>query len=272
MSQLKAGVGRSWPVVVLIALCCLLFPGTAHAGGPTSALLVSPATQQTAAVYYSDPEYDQLMGLLGDDPNSGTGAAAAAADQGADVSADYVTVTWLIHDVTIWRIDRIFLPAGPTGEPMIVTQLEDVDSGSAEDPAGSGMFPGGRGNDSAVWHRSSDPAALMGLLAEFGLLNSAETVLATEADVASAGETVANAGEGAAGNPGGPVQTAAASGVDPAARAVTGWWWAVGGLLVGAALMALALRYLPAARRRLRGEPAGSDLGQEPQQMIRIPG
>ena len=85
----------------------------------------------------------------------------------------------------------------------------------------------------------------------------------TNIERTAAGLAVAGVSVGIAADAAGPADAA------PPAFAkghhVSGWWWAVGGLLVGAALMALILRYLPAARRRLRGEPAGSDIALEPQ-------
>jgi hypothetical protein len=229
----------------MVLLTCMLLPATARAGGPTSALLVAPATGQTAALYNSDPEYEQLMMLL-DEPATSTNPDDA--DPAPSAAADYVTVTWLIHDVTVWRIDRIFLPAGSADEPWIVTQTDSGDPAAV--PLGSGMFPGQQGNDSALRHRSTDPAALMGLLTGLGLLGVGES--------AAVGDSSAAA-------------MAAAAAVDPPTRP-TGVWWAVGGALIGAALMMLVVRYLPAARRRLLGADIGQHPTDQPRRMVEIPG
>ncbi|MET0965486.1 MAG: hypothetical protein ABWZ02_03775 [Nakamurella sp.] len=231
--------------ITLVVLACMFWPTTALAGGPTSALLVSPGTGQTAALYTSDPEYEQLMMLL-DQPATRTHPDA---DPAPSVAADYVTVTWLIHDVTVWRIDRIFL-AGSTGEPWIVTQTESGDPAATAVPLGSGMFPGEQGNDSAVWHRSADPAALMALLGKLGLLSAGVNTAVSDSSAAP---------------------MAAAAAVDPPARTAA-LWWALAGLLIGAVLMALVLRYLPAVRRRLLDDDDGQGRADQPRRMVEIPG
>lgn len=231
--------------ITLVVLGCMFWPATALAGGPTSALLVSPGTGQTAALYTSDPEYEQLMMLL-DQPATSTNPDT---DPAPSVAADYVTVTWLIHDVTVWRIDRIFL-AGSTGEPWIVTQTETGDPAATAVPLGSGMFPGEQGNDSAVWHRSADPAALIALLGKLGLLSAGENTAVSDSSAAP---------------------MAAAAAVDPPARTAA-LWWAIAGLLIGAVLMALVLRYLPAVRRRLLDDDNGQGPADQPRRMVEIPG
>ena len=247
-STFVARVRRLGAVISLVVLASVFLPATARAGGPTSALLVSPANQQAAALYTSDPEYDQLMMLL-DEPATGTSTTPAGTTPAPSVAADYVTVTWLIHDVTVWRIDRIFL-AGPAGEPSIVTQTDNGDPAATATPLGSGMFPGEQGNDSALWHRSSDPAALIGLLTNLGLLNTGENPAVSDSSST-------------------PIAVQAA--VDPPVRA-TGVWWAIGGVLIGAALMVLVVRYLPAARRRLLGDDIGQGPPDPPRRMVEIPG
>jgi len=247
-SAIVARVRRLGAVISLVMLASVFLPAMARAGGPTSALLVSPANQQAAALYTSDPEYEQLMMLL-DQPATGTSPNAAGTDPAPSAAADYVTVTWLIHDVTVWRIDRIFL-AGPAGEPFIVTQTENGDPAATAVPLGSGMFPSEQGNDSASWHRSADPAALIGLLTKLGLHGTGEN--SSVSDSSSA-----------------PIAVQAA--VDPPARAA-GFWWAIGGVLIGAALMVVVVRYLPAARRRLLGDDRGQGAPDKPRRMVQIPG
>jgi hypothetical protein len=156
-----ARVARLITVLVLVGASCLLAAGTGFAGGPTSALLVAPGYERAAAVYYSDPEYQQLETLLAQ-PAAATGSAA---DVPAAAPADglgYITVTWLVHDVSIWRIDRIFL--AQDGDHLIVTQLTD-----GSNATGIGMYPGQLGDDTAVQHRAADPVALQSLLDKLGL-------------------------------------------------------------------------------------------------------
>lgn len=247
---------RRWgTVLILLVLACLFLPATAQAGGPTSAMLVSPANQQAAALYYSDPEYEQLM-MLVDEPAAVTSTNPASTNPAPSVSADYVTVTWLIHDVTVWRIDRIFL-TGPEGEPWIVTQTENGDPAAAGVPLAAGMYPGEHGTESASWHRSTDPAALTALLTNLGLFSAGEN--AAVSDSAAVSESAA-------------APMTAAVDVDPSARAGGVWWWAIGGLLIGGALMVLVVRYLPAARRRLVGDGIDKDSTGQTRRMVEIPG
>lgn len=186
-------------LVVAIVLCSMLLGGVARAGGPTSALLVSPESQRAAALYTGDPAYTQLLTMLGESP-------VAAPDPGPVREGRFsVTVTWLVHDVSIWRLDRIFLDA--RDGPWVVTQFLDQD-----EPVADGMFPGGQGGPEEVWHRPADPAALQSLLAGLGLRG--------DAPAASTEPVPAAAGPG--------------SGTDD------GIWWALPGAVVGAAVALLA--------------------------------
>ena len=92
----------------------------AAAGGPTSALLSIPGAGSTASLYYTDPEYDELAGLVGVNEPSGTfdGQESGGHEYGAGI-----TVTWLVHDVEPWRVDRIYL--GGKDGPWISTQVSD---------------------------------------------------------------------------------------------------------------------------------------------------
>ena len=218
-------------VRILLALLiasagCLSAAGTAQAGGPTSALLVSPGAERAAAVYYSDAEYQQLNTLLGGDSPEPDPAASSA----SRASGDYITVTWLIHDVSVWRIDRIFI--GASDGPWIATQL------SMDGDAGTGMYPGQAGNDTAVTHRSPDPVALQKLLSSLGLVGPAAAGRLVDAGDVTSSDT--------------PV----AASVD--ARSGSAWWWALAGLVIGVLLTAVAARFLPAIRGRLVG-PAVDD-------------
>ncbi len=60
---------RVSPVRAVLAAAALsaivLVAAPAKAGGPTSALLSIPGPGSTASLYYTDPEYDELAGLVG---------------------------------------------------------------------------------------------------------------------------------------------------------------------------------------------------------------
>jgi len=103
------------------------FATAAQAGGPTSVLLVVPGENRTAALYTGDPEYQELVSLL-DAFNTATGTTTppeGASDTGAsgtdDISGPGVTLTWLIHDVSVWRVDRVYLSA--ENGPWVSTQM-----------------------------------------------------------------------------------------------------------------------------------------------------
>ena len=103
--------------VVLTAwvLAILAPPGPASAGGPTSALLSVPGEGRTASLYYSDDAYEQLARLVDVDRSGTVDGSGRSHDSGTTV-----TVTWLIHDVEPWRVDRIYL--GADDGPWIATQ------------------------------------------------------------------------------------------------------------------------------------------------------
>ncbi len=235
-------VSRLFLVLVVLVTSGLAAAGTAAAGGPTSAILVAPGFQHAAAIYQSDPEYQRLETLLAE-PAAGVSKAELPTTVPADGSG-YVTVSWLIHDVAIWRIDRIFL--AKNGDPLIVTQMVDGTAASAD-----GMYPGESGNDTAVKHRSSDPAALQALLDGLGL---------TAAGHAQAIGVALQAA---------PTTPVTAAADEPATSPPTAALWILAGLVLGVGVTALAFRTLPALRHRVVAEPDGT--GAEPVQMVRLP-
>ncbi len=54
--------------------------------------------------------------------------------------------------------------------------------------------------------------------------------------------------------------------------AVGVWWWAIGGVLIGGALMVFILRYLPADRRRVLGGDIGQGSTDQPRWMVETTG
>jgi hypothetical protein len=135
---------RALLVAVLLTLLAPFAP--ASAGGPTSALLSVPGEGRTASVYYTDPDYEELSDLVG-----GTGIASRTIDDSGETHevGPGVTVTWLIHDVQVWRVDRIY-PAAD-GSPWIATQEMDFDTGTIWDSP-------------VVWHRAVGGKQLTTLL------------------------------------------------------------------------------------------------------------
>ncbi|HEV8557732.1 MAG TPA: hypothetical protein VGR06_15215 [Actinophytocola sp.] len=193
---------------VAAAVLVLAAPVPASAGGPTSVLIVSPGRQATASLYTTDEAYTRLEKLLGDNPT----ADPAAPDLHGGPGTDAINVTWLAHDVWIWRVDRIFTdaPQGPWVETFMPTE-SGIDFSK----------PG-------VRHAPSDSDGLMTLLSALRLLG--------EPPPAYAGAKA-------------PVtqqQPAPAATVSESAPPDRGWLWLVLGIAAGAVLV---IGFRPLARR-----------------------
>ena len=183
----------------------------AAAGGPTSALLVAPQSGMTSAMYYTQPEYQQLSDVVRGTATPDEGFAEHYRGPG-------VRITWLIHDVTVWRTDEVYLQAD--GGPLIATR----ESGDG------GVLP-----DKQVWHRSDDPTKLVQLLGSLHLLDpEAVPDIFAQIPVPSASPE--------------PAAAAATSG---SWVTLTGWRWIVPGLLAG-----MALAWGMSRWQRRTGEPA----------------
>ncbi|MFI6015426.1 hypothetical protein ACIBAG_42825 [Streptomyces sp. NPDC051243] len=200
-------------------------------------LLVSPESTETASLYYSDKEYSALEQLLGAPGGAGTRDKPPEADL---TSARQINVTWLIHDVTPWRLDRVF--STDDGRDVWIHTAANPDR-----------------TTNGTWHRAGHPTQLRALLKKLGLMGKASgeggaaifppasEVNGTDDDVKHPADTAAEATEAAAeASPAQP--TRSGNGTD--------WWWALPGVAAGAVL-ALVLRPYVARLplNRLRGEP-----------------
>ena len=141
--------------VLLPLLLAFLTVGTAahpaYAGGPTSVLMASPDRQQARAAYNGDSVYAALTAAVGEDHTGPTTPPVGLATGGRED----IRLTWLIHDVQIWRIDRIH---HTSADGM---WIETVVNPSGEES----MF-----DVPAHWHRPADEAALTAVLSDVGLL------------------------------------------------------------------------------------------------------
>jgi hypothetical protein len=192
--------------------------GPAAAGGPTSVLLVVPGEGRTASLYAGQADYEALSGLVGDSGNASDTAAGEEHATGSEV-----TVTWLIHDVSVWRVDRIYLDA--PGGPWIATQMSFDGSGDIW-------------SSPVQWHIVTQGKPLMILLTRLGLLG--DSAAAPLADVAPPASPAAV-----------PPTTRAAT--EPAANdRSSGPVWGLAGLALGVAMTVAALRV---AGRRRQDEP-----------------
>ncbi|MDF1602149.1 hypothetical protein PZ894_01165 [Nocardioides sp. YIM 152315] len=205
MLTLRAPLIAVVAVVAVVALAPLT-PPPASAGGPTSALLSVPGEGRTASVYYTDPEYDRLADLVG--ANGGTGPADPSGR--THESGPGVTVTWLIHDVQPWRIDRVYLDA--EGGPWISTQVMDGETGSIWDSP-------------VVWHRAASGKELSLLLDRLLTDRTAPAPAPVRAEP--------------------PTSAPAAASSAGSSAPVDGVWWGLGGLAAGVLLTVAWLRLRP---------------------------
>lgn len=221
-------------LAIAMALGLLAAPA-AHAGGPTSVLIVSPESEQTAARYHSDVDYSTLMTLLGQ-PNQGQKERPPSLD--AAMGSRQITVTWMVHDMDPWRLDRVFAS-------------DDTTTVWIHTAAGLPHTFNG------YWHRAERPAELRALLKKLGVMGpvtgSGATGVAPQEWTTPPAEPERGEEETATITAGKSVATDSTT---------TGWWWALPGLTIGAAL-ALLIRpwatHLPATvaaaswRRREEG-------------------
>ncbi|TCO51585.1 hypothetical protein EV646_101576 [Kribbella antiqua] len=189
-------------VAVLAVGCVGALP--AGAGGPTSVLLSAPP--KLVAVGYEDQRYADLQKLTGIESLDRLGS------ERHDVGR-FVRATWLIHDMTPWRLDFIY-PDAPGG-PWIAT---------------SEITPGSP-TPEPTWHRAADPVRLLKLLDSLGLLSG---------EVAPSGPTSQLPQTPA------PETTQAAS--TEAESPFTGWRWTIPGFLFGVVVAVSAVRFLPKRR------------------------
>jgi hypothetical protein len=120
--------------------------GSAYAGGPTSVLLVNTGRARVHALYVTDAAYDRLAAAVGE-----TDGASTPPPGVAEGLKDEVKLTWLIHDVTVWRLDRVVLTRNDgIWIETALTLPED--------------------NHTGRWHRAHDDQTLTALFSAFGLL------------------------------------------------------------------------------------------------------
>lgn len=208
---------------VVVATWATVAP--AAAGGPTSVLLVAPETGQTASLYTSDDDYQALARLVGAfDASPGETVEGASRSP----SGRAVTITWLIHDVQVWRVDRVYPDA--EGGPLVATQ-------QALDAASTWEAP-------VTWHRPAAGTELAQLL---------DRLVLDGGDTARGGGQVAEsqpAGQGLDAEPADPARRPTSAGDGTAASAAA---WVLLGSLLGAVLALVTPRAV-AARRRSAAE------------------
>ena len=209
-------IRRTFALIVAVIAVGVFAAAPAWAGGPTSVLISAPP--HVVAFGYDDPQYAELQrltdvaasrdGYIGDPEAHGTGP--------------FVRATWLIHDMSVWRIDIIY-PDAPGG-PWIAT-TESLD--------GSTMPTEPR------WHTATDPVRLLKFLGSLQLLAGERIGEPSYGGPTSFGrEPSAAPATQPAAEPPAPSQTAT-TGI------FTGWRWTIPGFLLGAGVVVLAARLLP---------------------------
>ncbi|MEV2231544.1 hypothetical protein AB0H69_23590 [Streptomyces phaeochromogenes] len=248
MRRIRARVtgSRGWQAAVSVWVMALglvvMWAPTAAAGGPTSVLVVSPESGQSAALYISKEEYGELQRLLGA-ADSGTREEPPGLGVG---SGRQINVTWMLHDVSPWRVDRVY-PETPRTKDVWIHTAANVPKSM-----------------NGYWHKAEQPAAVRVLLKKLGVMGESSSGEGAGAIYPAPWETAEGAAAGSAPEPGSTEQSGTATAAAAAPDDDTDWWWAIPGLATGAVL-ALGLRpvvgRLPGVRelgrRRVRAREAG---------------
>jgi hypothetical protein len=127
--------------------------GLAHAGGPTSVLVVNPSAHRATGLYYTGAPYDELARAIGGGGDQPSGSPSDPASVDLDGQPG-IRLTWMIHDVSAWRIDRIYITRS---DGIWVNTVTDQGSGNLFDRPGR-------------WHRPNNDAALLAVLKSAGIL------------------------------------------------------------------------------------------------------
>ena len=98
--------------LIAVAALFVVVPDAAEAGGPTSVLITDPGSGRAAGLYYESQAYAELERLLQE------GEPVRAPDGQLGVTS--YTVTWMVHDVTPWRLQYVHPDAA--GGPLVATQ------------------------------------------------------------------------------------------------------------------------------------------------------
>lgn len=218
-------VGRLSTLLAISALTWVFAPSAA-AGGPTSVLITSPESAETASLYYSDGEYDALAKQLGGEEMGGLPEGRKERPRSLDsaMGSRQINVTWMVHDMRPWRLDRVY-PSADLSKIWIHTSTD---------------VPG---TETGVWHKAEQPAALRALLKKIGVMGE-KTAQGAGPVVPPAREPDEAAGAAAAPEQDQPQSSERRSGAAGASSGgADGWRWAIPALGAGVVL-GLVLRPL----------------------------
>ncbi len=195
----------------------------AAAGGPTSVLVVNYDQSRANGALTGSPAYENLSRAL----DAMTEPVGETRPKDSFMSSQ-LRVTWLIHDVSPWRIDAIFI----NGKDVWVSTTMSYDGASLFDKP-------------AIWHRPADAALLVDTLTSLGVIGDAHPATATPRAVASAAPVAQSAPATPSGSP----------------AATSSPWW----LTMMAAIAALGLGFVVGRARRPRaGSPAAPEESMPP--------
>jgi hypothetical protein len=216
---------RAFLTGVMSASLIALVGGSASAGGPTSVLVVNPGAGTTGSLYTTDVDYSLLQNAL-DNSGVDTGNEPPAFGDGPG-SPSTINVTWLVHDVHVWRVDRLNVHTDGT----VWVRTNDALA------SGDGTIDWEALPD---WQQVSDSAAVLEVLDRMGVLDPADARKASAVQNAGSEEDVA----AAAANSGSasPSQSTAA-------------WWALPAAMLGLLIGLIGRPYLAThLTRRERGQ------------------
>ncbi len=158
--------------VAAAATATLITAGPVHAGGPTSVIIVNPATGDVGALYLTDRSYQVLLDALEPAPDISVEEPGALS---AGPGTPAINITWLIHDVEVWRIDHVRLDLKYVW--VQTTLLADGND-----------FP----YDSGAWRVAANGNAVLDVLDELGVLPGSVQPDAGALDGGSAGSVGAS--------------------------------------------------------------------------------
>ena len=209
--------------VLMTAATTMMVSSPADAGGPTSVLLASPGTARAAALYHTDPRYAELEALLHGQDAEGSEEATSYPGTAEDIT---LNITWLIHDVSIWRTDQLLLRA--SGGPYVATWMTLDDGGV--DGGDDGSLAAGK----PTWRALDNEGRITKLLSSLGLPGRAGSNDAGNPEMTSgAGLAPPSVGFDEAGAAAPATATPAEARAEDRWFTLAGWRWAVPGLLLG---------------------------------------
>jgi hypothetical protein len=193
------------------------------AGGPTSVLIVNYGQSRASGALTGSTAYENLSRAL--DAMSEPKGETRSRD---DFMSSEIRLTWMIHDVSPWRVDALFLD----GKDVWVSTTMSYDGASLFDKP-------------AVWHRPADARLLLATLTSLGVIGA----LPASATTPQADATAAAA----------PPARQLAMATPAATVPATGWpWWPA----VVAVVAALGLGFAAgraAGRSSSAGRPGRND-------------